>query len=320
VDVSQINGTGEGGRVTKKDILAYIESTQIAEPASAAIAKPELAPWEYPSSGELFRPSEETGARNSQPASAEPGLNQSTSDSRPAPKANDVSGEVVPLSNMRRVIAEHMVRSVQTSPHVTTVWEADCSRIVAHREANKVTFERDGARLTYTPYFVSAVVKALKQHPLVNSSWSENGIALHRQVNVGVAVSLSDEGLIVPVIKNADSMNLLGLARAVNDLADRARRKQLKPDETQGGTFSITNHGTLGGLFATPIIHQPQCAILGVGKIEKRAVVVTLDSVDALAIKPMVYLSLSFDHRILDGASADNFMAKLKQALEGWSE
>jgi len=228
-------------------------------------------------------------------------------------------GEVVSLSSMRRSIAEHMLRSKHTSPHVTTVFEIDMSRIVAHRNANKAVFERDGANLTFTPYFVAASVAALKQHPMANSSWSADGIVLHRQVNVGVAVSLGDEGLIVPVIKNADSMNLLGLARAMNDLADRARRKQLKPDDVQGGTFTITNHGVSGSLFATPIINQPQCGILGVGMIQKRVVVVTQDGVDSIAIKPMCYISFTFDHRILDGASADDFAAAIKQVLENWT-
>lgn len=327
VDVSQIKGTGEGGRVTKQDILAYIERLRAKQPETVTEAgeesgvesgatmgqAAELSPWEYPSSGELFKPSEETSPPPPAPAQPTPPAPEVGRPARP-------SAEVMPLSRMRRAIAEHMVRSVHTSPHVTTVWEVDCSTIVAHREANRAAFERDGAHLTFTPYFVMAAVKALKQHPLVNASWRDDGIVIHREVNIGVAVSLQDEGLIVPVIKNADSLNLLGLARAVNDLAERARRRQLKPDDAQGGTFTLTNHGTLGSLLATPIIHQPQCAILGVGKIEKRAVVITQNGVDALAIKPMAYLSLSFDHRILDGAGADRFMATLKQALERWSE
>jgi 2-oxoglutarate dehydrogenase E2 component (dihydrolipoamide succinyltransferase) len=307
VDVSLIAGTGEGGRVTKKDILAYIERGGAAKPAP----QPELAPWEQPGLGELFRPTEEVfGAAKPVRASTP----------TPAPAApTALPGETIALSAMRKSIAEHMLRSKHTSPHVTTVFEVDLSRVVAHRAANKAAFERDGANLTFTPYFVAATVVALKQHPLVNSSWSDNGVVLHRQVNVGVAVSLGVEGLIVPVIKNADSMNLLGLARAVNDLADRARRKMLKPDEVQGGTFTITNHGTSGSLFATPIINQPQCGILGVGQIEKRVVVVTHDGVDSIAIKPMAFVGLTFDHRILDGNSADNFMATIKQALENWA-
>lgn len=313
VDVSLISGTGEGGRVTKKDIMAYVEQGGSSRPVGMGPAvKAEPAPWEQPGLGELFRPSEEVfGAAAAKPAPAPTPA--------PPPAPTPVSGETLALSAMRRSIAEHMLRSRHTSPHVTTVFEVDVSRVVAHRNANKVAFERDGANLTFTPYFVAAAVAALKQHPLVNSSWSDSGIVLHRQVNVGVAVSLGVEGLIVPVIKNADSMNLLGLARAVNDLADRARRKQLKPDEAQGGTFTITNHGTSGSLFATPIINQPQCGILGVGKVEKRATVVTQDGVDSIAIKPMAFISLTFDHRILDGNSADNFMAAIKQTLENWT-
>jgi 2-oxoglutarate dehydrogenase E2 component (dihydrolipoamide succinyltransferase) len=304
VDVSLIKGTGEGGRVTKKDILAYIESKKAA-PAGAPA--PALAPWEQPGLGELFRPTEEVFGG---PAAAAP---------TPIPAPAAMPGQTVVLSSMRKSIAEHMVRSKHTSPHVTTVFEIDMSRVVAHRAANKAAFERDGANLTFTPYFVAASVAALKRHPMVNSSWSDAGVVLHRQVNVGVAVSLGDEGLIVPVVKDADSMNLLGLARAVNDLAERARRKQLKPDDVQGGTFTLTNHGTSGSLFATPIINQPQCAILGVGMIQKRVVVVTQGGVDAIAVKPMCYLGLTFDHRILDGASADNFVATIKQVLENWS-
>ena len=316
VDVSRVAGTGEGGRVTKKDILAYVErgARSAAKPAAPLLMGEgagvrELAPWEQPGLGELFRPTEEVfGAAKPAPAPVP----------APAPPS-PVPGEIVSLSSMRRSIAEHMVRSKQSSPHVTTVFEVDMSRVVAHRNANKAAFERDGANLTFTPYFVAASVAALKQHPMANSSWSDQGIILHRQVNVGVAVSLGDEGLIVPVVKNADSMNLLGLARAVNDLGDRARRKALKPDDVQGGTFTITNHGVSGSLFATPIINQPQCGILGVGMIQKRVVVVTQDGVDSIAVKPMCYICLSFDHRILDGASADYFTATIKRGLENWT-
>jgi 2-oxoisovalerate dehydrogenase E2 component (dihydrolipoyl transacylase) len=193
----------------------------------------------------------------------------------------------------------------------------DCSQISAHREANKAAFERDGAHLTFLPYFIVATVQALKRHPRVNSSWEERGIVLHRTINIGVAVSLPD-GLIVPVIHNADALSLLGLAQAIHDLAERARSGRLRPNEVQGGTFTITNHGGFGSLFATPIIHQPQCAILGIGKIEKRPVVVDAGGTDALTIRPMAYLSLSFDHRVLDGADADRFMATLKWTLENW--
>ncbi len=293
VDINLVAGTGDGGRVTKKDILAYIET--LAKPSPAG-----LEAWEHPGTGELFRPSEEKPGTSAEPAAGSPSLIQ-------------------PLSTMRRAIAEHMVRSVQTSPHVTTVFEADMSRVVAHRLFHKQAFERDGASLTFTPYFVAAIVSGLKAHPAVNSSWAENAIRIHPGVNIGVAVSLGEAGLIVPVVHNADMLNLLGLARAVGDLAERARQSQLKPDDTRNGTFTLTNHGVSGSLFAMPIINQPQCAILSAGRIEKRVVVVSVDGADSIAIKPMCYLGLTFDHRILDGAAADAFMTTVKGALETWT-
>jgi 2-oxoglutarate dehydrogenase E2 component (dihydrolipoamide succinyltransferase) len=291
LDLSRVRGTGQGGRITKKDVLAYLEG--------AAGAPAEVAPWETPALGELFRPTEEVfGAKAPAAAPAAPG------------------GEtLVPLDSIRRSVAEHMVRSKHTSPHVTTVMEADLTRVVAHRQAHRATFARDRVDLTFTPYFVAACVAALKAFPLVNSSWSEAGIVLHPAVNIGMAVSLGEKGLIVPVIRDADRKSLLQLASEVNDLAARARNRQLKPDEVQGGTFTITNHGTSGSLFATPIINQPQCGILGVGAIQKRVVVID----DAIAIRPMVYLGLTFDHRILDGASADGFLARVVETLQGWA-
>ncbi|MCI0576420.1 MAG: 2-oxo acid dehydrogenase subunit E2 [Chloroflexi bacterium] len=281
VNLDLVPGTGRDGRITKKDILAYLEQ----RPQEPTIAEPTPTPLPVPPSPLPPRP--------------------------PAPSA--APAELLPLTNIRRAIAEHMVRSKHTSPHVTTVFDVDFSAVAAHREAHKAAFTRDGANLTFTAYLVAATIQALKAHPLVNSTWTDEGILLRKEVNVGVAVAIPD-GLIVPVIKNADSLNLLGLARMVNDLAERARNKQLKPDEVQGGTFSITNHGVSGSLFATPIINQPQCGILGVGKIEKRVKVIN----DAIAIRPMAYLSLTFDHRILDGASADGFMSTLKELLEEW--
>ncbi|MBI3361558.1 MAG: 2-oxo acid dehydrogenase subunit E2 [Chloroflexi bacterium] len=288
VDLAQVKGTGQGGRVTKKDVLAFVEGR-------GAIPTAEIPAWEQPGYGELFRPTEEVF-----------GLAK-TAAPTPAP------GTAIPLSNIRKSIAEHMVRSKHTSPHVTSVMEVDMSRVVAHREAQKAIFARDGVNLTFTAYFVVASVAALKQYPIVNSSWGADKILLKKEINIGVAAAI-DEGLIVPVIKDADRKSLLKIAAELNDLAQRARNKQLKPDEVAGGTFTITNHGVAGSLFATPIINQPQCAILGVGVIEKRVKVID----DAIAIRPMVYLSLTFDHRILDGAIADYFLAKVKEALEKW--
>jgi pyruvate/2-oxoglutarate dehydrogenase complex dihydrolipoamide acyltransferase (E2) component len=204
---------------------------------------------------------------------------------------------------------------------VTTVMEADLHRMVAHYHANREAFARNGARLTYTAYFTAATAQALRAYPLVNSSWTDAGIQLHPRVNIGLAVSLGEEGLIVPVLKGADGLSLLGVARAIADLAVRAREHRLKPEDVQDGTFTITNHGISGSLFATPIINQPQCAILGVGVVQKRVVVIE-DAAggDTIAIRPMVYLSLTFDHRILDGAMGDAFLGKVVEELENWAE
>jgi 2-oxoglutarate dehydrogenase E2 component (dihydrolipoamide succinyltransferase) len=289
LDLGRVTGTGAGGRITKKDVLTYL--------AAAPALPPPAAPT-LPSAPVV-----------SAPPAAAPALPPA-----PAP-APALPGELIPHTAMRRSIAEHMVHSKRTSPHVTTVMEADMSRVAAHREANKAAFSRDGVNLTFTAYLVAAAVAALRAFPLANSSWSDEGIRLHREINIGMAASLGGEGLIVPVIRNADSLSLLGLARAINDLAARARQRQLKPDEVRGGTFTLTNHGTSGSLFATPIINQPQCAILGAGVIQKRVVVIQ----DAIAIRPMVYLSLTFDHRILDGASGDAFLGKVVESLQNWS-
>jgi 2-oxoglutarate dehydrogenase E2 component (dihydrolipoamide succinyltransferase) len=285
VSLDLVTGTGRDGRITKNDILTYIEQrSSQPESAPSPVSEPEPAVAPAPPHRVTVSP--------------------------PPPS---LPGKTVPLSNLRRAIAEHMVRSKHTSPHVTTVFEVDFTAVFAHRQANKTQFEQDGANLTFTAYIISAIVQALKAHPLVNSSWSDNGIVLHRAINVGMAAAI-DEGLIVPVIKNADGMNLLGLARTINDLTERARTKQLQPGDVQGGTFTLTNHGTSGSLFATPIINQPQCGILGVGKIEKRVKVID----DAIAIRPLAYVSLTFDHRILDGKSADDFVALFKDIIESW--
>lgn len=279
LNLAQIKGTGLGGRITKKDVLAFVETQ--STPSAPVAPAPEISP--------LLTPI-------------------------PNPQPLSPTDTVLPLSTMRRAIAEHMVRSKATSPHVTTVFEVDLQKVVTHREANKAQFARDGINLTYTAYFVMAAVAALKAYPTVNSVFAEDKLLLKREINIGLAVALGDEGLIVPVLKAADEKSLLAIARAVNDLSNRARAKQLKPDEVQGGTFTITNHGVSGSLFATPIINQPQCGILGVGAIEKRVRVID----DAIAIRPMCYISLTFDHRSLDGATADYFVGKVKAMLEGW--
>jgi 2-oxoisovalerate dehydrogenase E2 component (dihydrolipoyl transacylase) len=295
VDLSRVKGTGQGGRITKKDVMAHLHA---APQAGMAI-------WETPADGDLFRPTELVFGQETPLPSSAPAANT------PAASAD----RIIPHTSIRRAIAEHMMLSRQAAPQVTTVMEADLSRVVAHRAANQATFARDGVRLTYSAYFVVASVAALKAYPMVNASWTEEGVHLHPAIHIGLATSLGEEGLIVPVIKNADGLSLLGIARAVNDLAERARAKKLQPEEVKGGTFTITNHGTSGSLFATPILNLPQCGILGVGAIQKRAVVVN----DAIAIRPMVYLSLTFDHRLLDGASGDWFLTKVKETLESWA-
>ena len=296
LELAQIIGTGQGDRVTKQDVLRFVE---------ARAAQPPVA--DTP-----------PAAADTPPAdAATPPSVLSTQHSALTPELPE-DAELLPLSPMRRAIAEHMVRSVRTAPHVTTVMEVDLSRIIAHREANKAAFERQGVRLTFTPYFFQATVAGLQRAPVLNGSFTEQGIVLNRRAHIGLAVAL-DEGLLVPVLRDADEKNLLGLARAVGDLAERARTRRLRPEETQGGTFTITNHGVSGSLFATPIINQPQAAILGIGAIVKRPVVVSHDGTDAIAIKPMCYLSLTFDHRIADGALADGFLAAVKAALEEYA-
>ncbi len=292
VDLRQVPGTGLGGRITKDDVLAFLARRPAApQPAPMAEAAPTTV---------TVTPAGPAGLK-------------------PKPVPTLPGDTIVPLDKIRRSIAEHMVYSKYTAPHVLTVMEADLSRVAAHRRAHKDTFAQAGVRLTFTAYFVAAAAQALRAYPIVNASWSDQGIVMHQQVNIGMAVSLGDQGLIVPVIKNADELSLLGIARAVNDLAERARNRQLQPDEITGSTFSITNHGVTGSLFAFPIINQPNVAILGVGAIKKRPMVVTDDlGNDSIAIRPMVYLSLSFDHRLIDGAVADMFLAKIVEVLEGW--
>lgn len=278
LDVSRIHGTGEGGRITKKDVEAILAGGgQAAIPRAAMpmqAARPQF-PIAFPDA---------------------------------------VPGTVMKLTPVRKTIAEHMVRSKHTSPHVTTIMEADMSAVTAHRAANKAAFGQQGISLTFTAYFVAAIAAACQAYPIVNSSWSDEGVAVHGQINVGIATALVPDGLIVPVIKNAGGASLLEIARAVNDLSGRARAKQLKPEEVQGGTITLTNYGVSGSLFGMPIINQPQCAILGTGAIQKRVVVIN----DAIAIRPMVYMGLTFDHRILDGAVADYFLGTIKYTLENW--
>ncbi len=267
INLEEVKGTGEGGRVTKKDIMDYVAS------------KPGI----------------------SAPLTAE------------AEKKVIERETLIPVSPKRKITADRMVLSKRTAAHVTTVFEVDMTRIVRYREINKDNMKREGIHLTYLPFITLAVVRALKEHPLLNASWTDKGIVQKNYINIGIAVSLED-GLIVPVIKDADKKDLLQLSKDIQDIATRARNKKLNLEDVQGGTFTITNYGLNGSLFGTPVILQPQVAILGVGAVVKRPVVID----DAIAIRSMMYLSLSFDHRVMDGANADAFLHKVKDILEGW--
>jgi 2-oxoglutarate dehydrogenase E2 component (dihydrolipoamide succinyltransferase) len=229
-----------------------------------------------------------------------------------------VPGQLLEMTNMRRAIAEHMVRSKQTAPHVTTVHEVDMSAVTAAYRTLKDSYAGRGVKLTYTAFIVQVLAEALAEHPIVNSSFTPEGIQLHSDVNIGMAVAVPT-GLIVPVIRNANEKSLPGIAREVNDLAARARNKQLVPDDVQGGTFTFTNYGTLGSLFGTPVINQPQAAILGTGAIRKQVVVVEGPDGDSIAIRPTMFLSLTFDHRVLDGGTADPFVQTIVRKLQEYS-
>ena len=293
VDIAQLSGTGAGGRVSKQDILAAIGGGGAAR---SAAPRPAAAP--------------------PRPPAPPPPAGAGSPDAALRDKMYFGQYDVQPMSIMRQRIAEHMVLSKHVSPHVYSLEEADVTGIVRLRAGMKEKFEQEtGTKLTYMPFFLRAAVEALRAFPTVNASVDGTNVVLHKECNIGVAVAL-DWGLIVPVIKNAEEKNFLGLGRMMNDLAERARTKKLKPDEVTESTFSITNPGTYGGLFGLAVINQPNVAILGLGTIEKRPVVID----DAIAIRSMVYLSLSYDHRIVDGAVAHQFMSHVKRTLENWTE
>src|ERR1035438_3446416 len=295
VDLSKVKGTGAGGRITKQDLEGHMAGQQQGQAAPApppppppVVAAPTPPPPPPP------------------PVEAPP----------PLPAAGPAKTRIEPMSTMRIRIAEHMVASRRTSAHVTTIHKVDMTKVARMRDRHKADFQSNyGMSLTYLPFVVRATVVGLRTYPLLNAAIEGNNIIHHNEINVGIAVAL-ENGLIVPVIRQADEKNVLGLQRSIVDLATRARSRQLKPDEVQGGTFSITNFGSFGSVIATPIINQPQVAILGVGAVEKTPVVID----DAIAIRSVMYLSLSFDHRLIDGALADQFTAKVKQVLENWSE
>jgi pyruvate dehydrogenase E2 component (dihydrolipoamide acetyltransferase) len=289
VDISEIAGTGISGRVTKNDILDFLQQPKPAAAAAASQSTPASAPGE---------PAPQARAPRPQPQFAE-GQNV----------------RLEPLTVMRKKIAHHMVQSKQTSAHVHTVFEIDFTNVDKLRRQHKESYAQRGVKLTYMPFIVQAVISGLREFPILNASMDETNVVYHREINIGIAVSL-DWGLIVPVLKHADELNVLGASRAINDIGDRARAKKLTPDDVQGGTFTITNPGIFGGLFGLPIINQPQVAILGVGGIKKRPMVVETKDGDFIAIRSMCYFSLGFDHRLIDGAIADQFMAHVKETIE----
>jgi pyruvate dehydrogenase E2 component (dihydrolipoamide acetyltransferase) len=278
VDLAKLSGTGTGGRVTKQDVLDFVERRSSAPPAPATRPAPAVAP-------------------------------------------SSVPGDLVPMSQMRKIIAQRMLESRRTSAHVHCMFEVDMTHIVNLRNKLKSGFEqRHGARLTFMPFFVRAAIIALQQYPVVNASLEGDNVRYHKHVNAGIAVAL-DWGLIVPVLKNSDELNFLGLQRGITDLGERARSKKLMPTDVEGATFTITNPGQFGAVFGLPIINQPNVAIMGVGGITKQPMVMTdKDGADSIAIRSVVHLTLGYDHRIIDGALADQFMVVVKKSLENWSE
>lgn len=292
-ELENIPGTGNEGRVTKKDILAYVDNRSNAPVPQAAPAQP---------------PASEAAAVNTAaPVAA----------AAPAPVSGNV--EIIEMDRMRKLIADHMVRSKATSPHVTSFTECDVTNIVKWREKAKMPFEKKyGEKITFTPIFFEAIVNCIRKYPLINCSLDGTRIILKKDINIGMATALPSGNLIVPVIKNADTKNLLGLTKDVNALANAARNNKLKADDTQGGTFTVTNVGTFGSLMGTPIINQPQVAILAVGAIKKRPMVLETADGDVIAIRHMMYLSLSYDHRIVDGSLGASFLTAVANELEAF--
>ena len=307
-ELDKIEGTGAQGRVNKQDVLNFIERKKSGTTKAAA-------------------PS--TSTPESKPALSKPAASSSTSSDSTKISAGEIkvnwpseNVQVIKMDRMRKLIAEHMVKSKQTSAHVTTFAEADVTNMVNYRERHKDKFfKENGFKLTFTPFFIEATIQALREFPLMNSSVDGENIILKREINYGIAVALGESGsggLIVPVLKNAGEMNLLGIARSTNELAKKARNRQLSPDDLVGGTFTLTNYGSVGNLMGTPIINQPQVAIFGTGAIKKRPVVMETEHGDVIAVRQMVYLSMSYDHRIIDGALGGAFVQRVTELLENF--
>ena len=311
VDLAAVPGTGAGGRVSKQDIEAFI-----AGGASSATAEEQAADSTASYAPPPSAPAPRAAAPPPPPATSGGQVHVAFESAVPREKMYFGNYEVQPMSIMRQRIAEHMVASKHVSPHVYSVDEVDMTKVAALRAKSKDEFEkRYETKLTFMPFFVKAAVAGLRAFPTLNASLDGTNVILHKEINIGIAVAL-DWGLLVPVVKNADEKNILGIQRTMNDLAERARSKKLKPEEVQESTFSITNPGVFGGLFGLPVISQPNVGILGLGMIEKRPVVIN----DSIAIRSMCYVTLSYDHRVVDGAIAHQFLHKVKDTLENWSE
>jgi 2-oxoglutarate dehydrogenase E2 component (dihydrolipoamide succinyltransferase) len=302
-ELESIPGSGNEGRVTKKDILQYVADRRSGN---------------LPPATPITTHTHGTATVSSHTPESTPAVTQNLPAQTPMPIYSG-NVEIVEMDRMRRLIADHMVRSVHTSPHVTSISEADVTHLVHWREKTKKEFEkRENTKLTFTPLFIEAVVRCIKKYPLINSSLDGDKIIIKKDINIGMATALPSGNLIVPVIRNADQLNLTGLARQVNTLADNARQSKLKPEDTQGGTFTLTNVGTFGSLMGTPIINQPQVAILAVGAIKKRPVVLETPEGDAIVIRHMMYISLSYDHRIIDGSLGATFCSAVARELENF--
>jgi 2-oxoglutarate dehydrogenase E2 component (dihydrolipoamide succinyltransferase) len=313
-DLEKIPGTGSGGRVSKKDILNWVAAKKSG--TTANVVSPSAAPVNSSATAPVATA---VAATAPTPAASTSTSTPTTAASSPAGVVLSGASEIIEMDRMRKLIAKHMVDSVQTSPHVTSFSEADVTNLVQWRNSNKAAFEkREGTKLTFTPLIVECLVAAMKKFPLINSSLDGDRIIIKKDFNIGMATALPNGNLIVPVIKGADQLNLVGLSKSINNLADAARNNKLKPDDTQNGTFTFTNVGTFGSLMGTPIINQPQVAIIAVGAIKKRVAVIETPSGDSMAIRHMMYLSLSYDHRIIDGSVGASFLTEVANQLEAW--
>ncbi len=328
-ELENITGTGNEGRVTKKDILQFIADKKAGKVTKAPAQKTPPTPAETapPQQSTLpAQPAQPVAAPVAQPAAQQQPVAQRAetapqSEPQPEAQASTTSDnvEIIEMDRMRKMIAKHMVNSVQTSPHVTSFAEADVTNMVVWRERVKKDFEkREGTRVTFMPLFIECLTKVIKRFPYVNASIDGDNILLKKDINIGMATALPNGNLIVPVIRNADYLNLVGLSKAVNVMAENSRNNKLKPDDTAGGTFTLTNVGTFGSLMGTPIINQPQVAILAVGAIKKRPVVLETPEGDAIGIRHMMYLSLSYDHRIVDGSIGASFLTQVAKEFENW--